>query len=296
MTCGGLLTPVRRHGCSVGLVMLISGSYCLPRGVPMRAISSRHSICKYANKCSFYHAMRTIMVFGAAILSGAPLRRRLCFSSQLLPMKLDSRLRHLGTHEIAALSARGPWGPLEKKKAVGNIDLMALAQHHGIPTRLLDWSMNPMTAAFFAASPTFRPETSKSVCVWALNRNDVQRSNEEGNPQRKLRVVIHEPARGNNRYLHAQGGIFTEVTAVQEFFFQNDRWPSLEDVFSGEAATQSRLIGHSLNSNEVPRLLQLLDREGMNLAALMPSLDKVAETVIARWNYAGVPLPSVGGP
>jgi len=193
-------------------------------------------------------------------------------------------------------SQRAVLGDRWKKKAVGNIDLMALAQHHGIPTRLLDWSMNPMTAAFFAASPTFRPETSKSVCVWALNRNDVQRSNEEGNPQRKLRVVIHEPARGNNRYLHAQGGIFTEVTAVQEFFFQNDRWPSLEDVFSGEAATQSRLIGHSLNSNEVPRLLQLLDREGMNLAALMPSLDKVAETVIARWNYAGVPLPSVGGP
>src|SRR5207248_5828810 len=63
---------------------------------------------------------------------------------------------------------------LDDARSHNDWELLIAAQHHGVPTRLLDWTYSPLVAAFFAT----RPSRSAEVCdraVWRLDWQTVHR-------------------------------------------------------------------------------------------------------------------------
>ncbi|MDF3083659.1 FRG domain-containing protein [Burkholderia sola] len=152
------------------------------------------------------------------------------------------------------------------------LPLMAMAQHHGVPTRLLDWSSNPMVACYFAAAGAVNEPTipmNKRIAVFGFGFE----------PRRKDAEYRYVSVPGSTSVnISAQGGAFILVNNSGERGEIFTVGAKLEDKLIHD----DRLVKLTLPIRLAGQLLLRCHKFGVSAASIFPGYDGVAKAVLER--------------
>lgn len=176
----------------------------------------------------------------------------------------DSELmRKLAKHD-SFIEQPLSWPPVEIHTA------LAFAQHHGVPTCLLDWSRRAHVALYFAASSSLSDSArlnpnrpSKHLAIWVLRRPPHQGS------------IVEAPGSASPN-LAAQSGLFTvsSVWGDKDEVFVPQR---LESGFDGEGCLDVTKI--TLPDSYAVDLLKACTLLGVSGSTLFPGYEGIARSV-----------------
>lgn len=162
--------------------------------------------------------------------------------------------------------------------------VIALAQHYGVPTRLLDWSHEAWTAAYFATADAIYGQhpVAPRLGVWAYNRpiHVIQNYVEQSYRKDKGKVHIITAPYASNPNLAAQRGahmLYMRPAVPDDLA---DR-PCFEEELKriAEEYKSDALFLFTLPTDEAPRALRLLAKAGVTAATLFPGYAGVVKAM-----------------
>jgi hypothetical protein len=154
---------------------------------------------------------------------------------------------------------------------------LSIAQHFGLPTRLLDWTTNPLAALYFAVENERTADESTPAVVWHfLASDEMVLSPEEITEMRSPFAItgtkVFQPAVVTDR-LSAQQGWFT----IHRMYYPKRKKTGSFIPLSLQAKYKNELIKMTIPPNLFRELKENLDQFGINKSTLYPDLEGVAK-------------------
>ncbi len=182
------------------------------------------------------------------------------------------------------------------------LPVLGLAQHYGLPTRLVDWSRRSFVGAYFAAESIAKCEQCQTcaddMVVWALNLECIVGLCDRYIPipnyydENPPRVSVVEAPQATNPNLAAQAGVFVldRRAGPKEGFEVTFPRLFLEHLGGGddpERVLRQQGYSHILRKITLPHsearsLLQLLGLHGVTAASIYPGHKGVVEAMYEK--------------
>lgn len=180
--------------------------------------------------------------------------------------------------------------------------ILAMARHHGMPSRLLDWTLSAPIAAYFAAKEVVslierNQDLPATFSVWALSRDTTGKLKDLPKPHPAEFRYIRTPSFGN-RHMIAQRGVFTSrITYPDELYDPRDE-RGLPDLLHDRLEYLAKydpsylsdnedpfLIRFQVPSSEYDKLLYNLCKIGVSGNIVFPTYQGVVDTIAEELHF-----------
>ena len=187
--------------------------------------------------------------FGRSIINNKKLRKEVSTYSYIV----DS-----ATEETVLREFKNQSTPYITFQPVNEWEWLAIAQHHSLPTRLMDWTTNPLVAAYFATA--YNHSNSDSAIYAISHLYELGQAPLDKSPFEIEAPTVFRPRHLTPR-ITAQSGLFTVHTELEQPFMCKglEKW-----ILKEECKIKMKLV---------------LSRYGIEHAAMFPGLDGIANSI-----------------